>query len=89
MYSDTERIFLFPILCDKFEHMCVEGLRGRGCMHVIRLEKNGDYIIAHLENQGKNTMRIVCPDGFSFENGDRESLISPGGVVVLKAVKRG
>lgn len=89
MYSDKERVFLFPIVCDKFSHMCVEGLRGRGCMHVIRLEKNGDYIIAHLENQGKNTMRIVCPDGFSFENGNREASISPGGVVVLKAVKRG
>ena len=89
MYSDTQRLFLFPVMCDRFEHMCVEGLRGRGCMHVIRLEKNDDYIIAHLENQGRNTMRIVCPDGYSFENGNRESQISPGGVVVLKAVKRG
>ena len=88
LYSDTERTFLFPVNCDKFGHMCVEGLRGRGCMHVIRLEKNGDVIMAHLENQGRNTIRILCPEGFSFENGNRESLLSPGGVVVLKAVKR-
>ena len=57
-------------------------------MHIIRLEKKDDYVTAHLENQGRQIVRIVSPEGYSFENGDREVELNPGGVVVLKAVKR-
>ena len=88
LYSDMEKAELFPVMCDEFKYMCVEGLRGRNCLHVIRLEKNDDVVMAHLENQGKSVLRIICPDGYSFENGDREEELNPGGVVILKAVKR-
>jgi alpha-L-fucosidase 2 len=88
LYSDMEKAELFPIMCDEFKYMSVEGLRGRNCLHVIRLEKNNDVVMAHLENQGKSVLRIICPAGYSFENGDREEELNPGGVVILKAVKR-
>ena len=68
--------------------MCVEGLRSKGQIHVIRLEIDDDTVIAHLENQGRKAMRILSPKGFSFENGDREVMLNPGGVVMLRAVKR-
>ena len=88
LYSDTEKVILFPVISDKFKFMCVEGLRAKGQIHVIRLELDDDTVIAHLENQGRKPMRILSPKGFSFENGDREVMLNPGGVVMLRAVKR-
>jgi len=87
-YSDMEKIELFPILCDRYEYMKAEGLRAKGSIHIARLEKRGNVVFADLDNQGRKTMRIVCPQGYSFENGDRECEIAPGERAELKAVKR-
>lgn len=87
-YSDMEKIELFPILCANFDYMKAEGLRAKGCVHIAKLEKQGNVIFADLDNQGGKTMRVVCPEGYSFENGDREYEIMPGVKAQLKAVKR-
>ncbi|MCQ2519836.1 MAG: glycoside hydrolase family 95 protein [Lachnospiraceae bacterium] len=87
-YSDMEKMELFPVLSDALPYMKAEGLRGKGCMHIICLEKNGNEINAHLENQGKSVIRIVCPEGYSFEDGNREVELNPGAEVLLKAINR-
>ncbi|MCR4962044.1 MAG: glycoside hydrolase family 95 protein [Lachnospiraceae bacterium] len=87
-YSDMEKLEFFPILCDEFEYMCAEGFRGRGCLHVVRLEKKKNELFVIIENQGKNTMKIVCPEGYSFENGDRTIEIRPGKRLEAKADRR-
>lgn len=88
VYSDMEKVELFPVITDALDYMQVEGLRAKGSMHIISLKKQSDLVIAHLENQGKNTMRVIAPRGYSFEDGDREIELAPGEVVLLKAIKR-
>ncbi len=87
-YSDMDRLELFPVLPKQFKYMKAQGLRAKGCMHIVCLERQGDVINARLENQGKRVIRIICPQGFSFENGDTEVEIAPGCEVVLKAINR-
>ncbi len=87
-YSDMNKIELFPILSDNFDYMCAKGLRAKGCMHIAKLEKRSGVINATLENQGKQTMRVICPEGYSFDNGDLALDINAGEKLEITARKR-
>ncbi|MCR5278476.1 MAG: glycoside hydrolase family 95 protein [Lachnospiraceae bacterium] len=84
-YSDTDRIELFPVLSPEFTEASVKGLRAKGKVVVKELLRTGDSICAVIDNQGKNTVRIVAPAGFSFDNGDTEIKLYPKNCVTLNA----
>lgn len=87
-YSDTEKVELFPIWCDYIPSMKIAGLRARGGIEIESLERDRDSLEAVIENHGRKVMRIVCPEGFSFEDGDTEYELEPSHKVSLKAFRR-
>lgn len=87
-YSDMKKTELFPVLCDNFEYMCAKGLRAKGCMHIVKLEKKKNTITAILENQGKKSITVICPEQYSFENGDTAIEVRPGEKIEITAGKR-
>ena len=88
LYSDMDKIELFPVISDKFNFAEIKGLRTRGAVRVISLKRSLDSFEGRFENQGKNDMRIVCPEGFSFENGDRELVLKAGGQITVRGFLR-
>lgn len=88
VYSDMEKVELFPVNSEHFDYMMIQGLRAKGSVHIISLIKDKNIVTAEIENQGRSMMRIICPEGFSFENGDRELEIMPGERKCLKAIFR-
>lgn len=76
-YSDNEVIQLFPIISPKLRYICVKGLQLRSQVRVDILEKEGEWLRAVLTNSGKSVMRVVCPKGYSLENGDTEIDLMP------------
>lgn len=86
-YSDTGEVRLFPVWRDDFT-MDVKGLRLRGIVRILHLVKNSDSFTVSIDSFGKNNIRIVCPDGFSFENGDTEAVLHPREELNLTAFKR-
>lgn len=87
-YSDTSKIELFPVWCNYFANMSVKGLRARNNVEIVELSRDRDSFAATLANHGKAVMRVVCPDRFSFENGDTEYELKPSETVTLKAFRR-
>lgn len=87
-YSDMEKLELFPVITDKFDYVKVEGLRAKGSVRIKELKRDKDMFYAELDNQGRKMIRIVCPEGFSFENGDTEYELEPGESKTLKGILR-
>ncbi len=84
-YSDTDRLELFPVLSNEFRHVSVKGMKAKGRIVINELSRDGDDIVAVIDNQGKNTVRIIAPSGFSFDNGDTEIKLYPRNCVSLNA----
>lgn len=87
-YSDTEKVVLFPVWSDRFSTMSIKGLRARGNVVIESLSRDEDDFIVTVTNNGRKTVRIVCPEGFSFRNGDREYELQPSETVSLNGVRR-
>lgn len=86
-YSDTTMVKLFPVWREDF-NIEVKGLRLRGVVRISKLVKNKDSFSVSIDSCGKNSVRVVCPDGFSFENGDTEAVLHPGEELNLTAFMR-
>lgn len=85
VYSDTDRLELFPVLSTQFKDVSVKGLRAKGRLLIKELTRHSDTVTAVIENQGKDTLRILAPAGFTLENGEREVRIYPKDNLTLKA----
>ena len=88
VYSDMEHAELFPVWLPQFENMSVEGIRVKGKGKILKLSRDNDSFEVTFEYQGRNEYRLVCPEGFSFEDGDTEEVVYPGSVVTFKGYKR-
>lgn len=87
-YSDMEKVVLFPVWRDEFDNLSVKGLRLRGIVRIKNLYKKKDSFELTIDSCGRNPVRIVCPEGFSFDNGDTEALLIPGEELKLTAFRR-
>lgn len=87
-YSDMDKIELLPVLCDKLPYVCIKGLQARNNVCIKFLEKEGEWIRATLVNLGNKDVRIVCPKGYSLENGDREITLRKGQTLDINGYKR-
>lgn len=87
-YSDMEEVRLFPIWFDEFDNLTVENLRLRGVVRIKKLEKKKDSFTIVIDSLGRGTTHVMCPDGFSFEDGDTEEVLLPGQELKLTAFRR-
>lgn len=88
VYSDNEKIELFPIISEHFPYVCVKGLRARCNIRIELLEHDSEWLRAIINNHGKKDMRIICPKGYSLDNGDRELIIHPGETLNINGYRR-
>lgn len=87
-YSAMGKVELLPVLTDFVPNVTVEGLKLRGNAEIEKLCKKSDSFEVTVKNNGFESLRIICPDGFSFENGDTEYVLYGKETVSLTGLKR-
>lgn len=87
-YSDTEKLEIFPVWSEEFTSMSITGLKARCNLEIEELSRDKDSFTVTVKNGGRHMMRIVCPEGFSFENGDTEYELNSSESISLKGLRR-
>jgi len=71
-----------------YTSMSITGLKARCNLEIEELSRDKDSFTVTVKNGGRHMMRIVCPEGFSFENGDTEYELNSSESISLKGLRR-
>lgn len=87
-YSAPGKVELLPIVSKQIPYVLIKGLKLKGNAEIERLVKTDTSFEVTVKNNGFENIRIICPDGFSFENGDTEYVLYGKESVSLTGLER-
>lgn len=87
-HSEMGYVEILPVLTDKLPSIRVNGLCLRGNAEIVELVKKEASFRVTVKNNGFENLRIICPEGFSFENGDTEYVLFGKQTISLEGLKR-
>lgn len=88
VYSAIDRVEILPVISDRIPYVKLKGLKLRGNAEIVELEKKETSFSVTVRNNGFDSLRVICPAGFSFEDGDTEYVLFGKETISLTGLKR-
>lgn len=87
-HSEMGAVELLPVITEKIPFIRINGLNLRGNAEIVELVKKESSFRVTVKNNGFDSIRIVCPSGYSFEDGDTEYVLFGKQTISLEGLKR-